>query len=118
MGVKKYKLYAGIVREKIPKGAKYSFIPSSLKYLLVYMDETPTGRFNEISEEQIPKGESGDEIRRWLRNCKAEVNAKTIKEYAQAINEQADEFLKLFESELKKKQEKQASGEHEESGNN
>lgn len=96
--VKKYKLYASHI-QGVPEGVKYSFVPSSLLYLLVYTDTPPIGRlpFTEIDETKI--GLSTEE-RGWLSQCKAVINAAAMRESEQVNAETLNIFLDKVEENL------------------
>lgn len=97
--VKKYRLYAGKF-QFISDEIKYSFIGSHNKYMLVFADEKPEGKFAEVPDNLLK--ELTEEEKRWLLGCKMKVNAEYMKQNEERSIDFLGSFLKQFEKELKK----------------
>lgn len=98
--VKKFKLYAGRTLE-VPKGVKYSFIPSHMQYLLLYTDTKPGEDFVKVPEDQLSREEH-----EWLLGCKYAVNSAAIQKNQQSYTNYLNNFLDNVEKELVAEQEK------------
>ena len=100
-----YKLYAGEIQD-VPKGVKYSFVPSHLQYLLLYSNvyPEPQENFVEIDETQV---ELTAEETTWLMQCKMAINAAHIQSHKEEYIDAFDAWLDVFEAELKKERTKQ-----------
>lgn len=100
-----YKLYAGEIQD-VPKGVKYSFVPSHLQYLLLYSNvyPEPQENFVEIDETQV---ELTAEETTWLMQCKLAINAAHIQSHKEEYIDAFDAWLDAFEAELKKERSKQ-----------
>lgn len=97
-----YTLYIGKVGSNIPSGVKFSFIPSSLKYVLLYTDKkVPADKFAKVDEE---KTKMPQEVREWLFLTKAKINYEYLKTKREEISKIEKEFFTAFEKELEKEQ--------------
>ena len=110
-----YKLYAGEIQD-VPKGVKYSFVPSHLQYLLLYSNvyPKPQENFVEIDETQVEltaeeetQVELTAEETTWLMQCKMAINAAHIQSHKEEYIDAFDAWLDVFEAELKKERTKQ-----------
>lgn len=98
--VKKFKLYAGRTLE-VPKGVKYSFIPSHMQYLLLYTDSNPGEDFVKVPEDQLSREEH-----EWLLGCKYAANSAAIQKDQKSYTNYLNNFLNKVEKELAAEQDK------------
>ena len=98
--VKKFRLYAGRTLE-VPKGVKYSFIPSHMQYLLLYTDTKPGEDFVKVPEDQLSREEH-----EWLLGCKYAINSAAVQQNQQSYTNYLSNFLDNVEKELVTEQEK------------
>nr|DAU13444.1 MAG TPA: hypothetical protein [Caudoviricetes sp.] len=101
--VQKYKLYAGkfqFISDKV----KYSFVGSHNKYMLVFLNEKPEGKFTEVPDNLLKQ--LTNEEKSWLLACKTKINAEYMKKNEEGSMALLENFIKLFEKELKKEKRK------------
>lgn len=96
-----YKLYVGAVSENIPKGVKYSLVPSSLKYLLLYTNQPILSKkFVLVEEEDTSKFPR--EVQQWLFATKFEINMRYMKKQKELIDNTLNSFIDILADELEK----------------
>lgn len=101
--VQKYKLYAGKF-QFISDTIKYSFVGSHNKYMLVFADEKPEGKFVEVPDNLLKQ--LTREEKDWLLGCKIKINTDFIKKNEEKSIDFLEGFIKRFEQELKKEKRK------------
>lgn len=101
--VQKYKLYTGKF-QFISDEIKYSFVGSHNKYMLVFTDEKPEGKFVEVPDELLKQ--LTREEKDWLLGCKIKINTDFIKKNEEKSIDFLEGFIKRFEQELKKEKRK------------
>lgn len=103
MAKRKYKLYASQIQD-VPQGVEFSYIPPSLKYLLVYTQKVPIGAkpFKVVPEDI----KMSDDERHWLFNCKVAVNTKDMVKNADDYKTALNNYFDRVEAELKIEAEK------------
>lgn len=97
--VQKYKLYVGKV-QIIPDDIKYSYVSGHNRYMLVYSDKEPEGKFTELPDKLLKDLTQAE--KEWLLACKLEINAKFMKDNEQQSLGLIENFLDNLEKELKK----------------
>ena len=113
MARRKYKLYASQIQD-VPQGVEFSYIPPSLKYLLVYTPKAPTGT---KPFTLVPEGiKMSEDERRWLFNCKVAVNTKAMIKNAGDYKIALNKYFDKVEAELKIEAEKFATAKKEGEG--
>ena len=101
MTEQKYRLYAGKTTT-VPENVEFSLLPTHNHYLLVFADK-PLGK----PFVEIPEGtELTDEEKKWLLECKVEVNSRYMQDHKDEITEGFDLLLNELEKSLAEEQEK------------
>lgn len=101
--VQKYKLYAGKF-QFISDTITYSFVGSHNKYMLVFSNEKPDGKFVEVPDDLLKQ--LTEKEKSWLLGCKMKVNAEFMKKNKEKSLDFLENFIKRFEKELKKEKRK------------
>lgn len=101
--VQKYKLYVGkfqIISDEI----KYSYVSGHNRYMLVYSENIPEGKFVELPDELLKDLTQAE--KEWLLACKIEINTKFMKDNEKQSMGLIENFLDNLERELKKEKAK------------
>lgn len=97
---KRYRLCAS-TSLNIPEGIKYSFVPSHMKYSLIYTDMSDEDLRNigyiAINEADVKLNAQEST---WLIQCKLNINVRYMRENEAVYAEQLDKFLDVLEKEL------------------
>lgn len=96
---KKYRLYVGKY-QPLDDEIEYAYFGSHHKYMLVFSERLPKGKFEELPE-CLLKQLTQDE-KKWLYESKVEINAKYLNENKEQSIEILENFINCLERELKK----------------